>query len=297
MGSRNADGEYLPSAGQLVERLVDAFELPTDAATLSLARAYEAARGRATKAGQTLPHYLEDAFLGCEAQDWYDVICTTRWRAIWTLNIDDVVENAYAIAPSREQEPVSLSWTDRFVRQDDAANQVQVVHLHGSVAKLPRDGLDGLVFSIVEYLRASEHRHAWHHVFSDEFQSDPFIVVGASLADEYDLAEILRRGNHALQLTGRPSVVVLKTMDELQRQEFEAWGLCPVEASSDAFFDRLSVDLREYEIEFAALTPGDKNLLPGEAVRFLQQFRQLRPDRKRRPDPHHDLYSGHEPVW
>lgn len=297
MTSANRAGEHLPSGAQMIQRLVDEFELPTDPTTVSLPRAYEAAQGRATKAGSTLLQYLEDAFTGCAPADWYEVVCTTRWRAIWTLNIDDVVENAYAATGGREQQAVSLSWTDGFVRQDNARNEVQILHLHGSAERLERDGADGLVFSIVEYLRASEHRHAWHHVFSDEFQSDPFIVVGASLADEVDLAEILRRGNHALELTGRPSLVVLRSMDELQRQEFEAWGLCPVEAEASAFFDRLAVDLREFETEFAATTPGDSNLLPGEAVRFLQQFRQLSADRRRTDDQHHDIYSGHEPLW
>jgi hypothetical protein len=298
MDSVDRLGRSLPSARQFVSRIAGDFSIPADPATLSFGRAFDAAKSRRAQDGRKLETYLAEEFLGCEPSDWYEYVISTRWRAIWTLNIDDVVPNAYANASwAKEQKLKALSWTDPFARQDEGANELQLLYLHGSADKLASKGLDEIVFGIVEYLRASEHRHAWHHILSDEFQSAPFIVIGATLAEEWDLAEILRRGNHAQELHGRPSLVVLKHIDELQREEFEQWGLHPVEGVGSEFFERVSADLREYEAEFAKLTPGPGNLLPSEAVRFLQQFHQLTADRSVSSDPHHDLYSGHEPRW
>ena len=298
MDSVDRAGRLLPSARQLVERLVADFAIPTDPSTLSLARAFEAAKTRRTSDDLQLAAYLSREFLGCTANAWYEHVVTTRWRAMWTLNIDDVVPHAFRTPDwSKEQVPRYLSWTDPFARQDDGANELQVVYLHGAAEKIANRGLGEIIFGIVEYLRASEHRHAWHHILSDEFQTAPFVVVGATLSEEYDLAEILRRANHAQELHGRPSLVVLKYIDALQKEEFESWGLTAIQGTASDFFEVLSSDLREYESEFARLTPGPSNLLPSEAVRFLQQFQRLTADPIRNTDPHHDLYGGHEPSW
>jgi hypothetical protein len=165
------------------------------------------------------------------------------------------------------------------------------------VSRIRPTDLSDIVFSIVEYLRAASRPYAWHHIFADDFEAAPFLVVGARLADEFDLAEILRRGNHARSLTGRPSLVVLRDIDDLQREEFTSWGLLPVEATAQDFFERLGTDVRHYEAEFAAQTPGDPRRLENEAARFLSQFQRLRVDPRLRATPGHDLYSGHDPEW
>jgi hypothetical protein len=298
LDSHRSSGEHVPGVRRLVRELVELFSIPTDPATLSLARAYEASQGRKTQQGQTVYEYLHSEFTDTAPADWYENLCNLRWNTIWTLNIDDVVEAAYSrCALTREQTAVSLSWCDRFKRPRAARNEVQVVHLHGAANRLNEAADDQLIFAILEYLRAAEHRHAWHHVFSDDFQGEPFIVVGASLAEEFDLAEILRRTNNSAEMLGRPSLIVLPDFDALQTEEFIQWGLTPVRASAAEFFSVLAVDVRHYQAEFAALTPGHKNQIPNEAVRFLTQFQSLRaPASERRPS-RHDLYAGHEPEW
>jgi hypothetical protein len=298
MDSTDRLGRPLPSADALVRALVSDFAIPTVADGLTLGRAFDAAKGRRTEAGATLEAYLSERFLGCDPAEWYEGVTTSRWAALWSLNIDDVLQQAYIRSgAATEQTLTSHTWLDHFARPDPRRNQVQVVHLHGSATRLGAEGLDGIVFSILEYLRAVQHEHAWHHIFSDEFETQPFLVVGARLADEVDLAGILRRGNHAEQLTGQPSLVVLRDIDELQREEFASWGLRPVEATAKDFFDRVRVDLRTFESEFAAGTPGRPDRLEPEAFRFLRQFTRLRVDPHADVSIGHDLYAGHDPEW
>jgi SIR2-like domain len=223
--SHDAEGRHLPTGVGLTRELVEAFDIPTDPNWVSLARAFEAAKQRRSDRGESLSEYLSRRFTGCTPAAWYEYVCTTRWSAIWNLNIDDVLVRAYTAAGDRaDQTLTELTWQDLVSRPNPDRDEVQAVFLHGAASRLESSGLEGLVFGIVEYLRAAEQRHAWHKIFADEFQTEPFIVVGARLVDEVDLGEILRRGNRSHDLSARPSLAVLSEIDQLQREEFNDRG-------------------------------------------------------------------------
>jgi len=130
------------------------------------------------------------------------------------------------------------------------------------------------------------------------FLQRPFIIVGARLADEFDLAEFLRRGSSAKQLMGRPAVIVLRQISELNKRQFRKWGLVPVEAEAEQFFSLLKAEIQAVEASIAGLLPGPTTtqLVP-QAITFLKQFAWLRADDKPIVPPGHDFYLGHDPLW
>lgn len=154
IGGKGGDGRPLPSANTLIKELIADFDVPADPSDTSLAAAYEAAGRRKDGGGHSRETYLSGRFMGCTPPNWFSVLPRFVWKRVWTLNIDDALEVEYLKASEARQEIDSLNWSDKHT---DSAGQLQVVHLHGIAAKSA-----DLVFSIVQYVRATAAHHAWH---------------------------------------------------------------------------------------------------------------------------------------
>ncbi|MCX6009729.1 MAG: hypothetical protein NTW48_06835, partial [Chloroflexi bacterium] len=161
------------------------------------------------------------------------------------------------------------------------------------------DGTDNLIFSITEHLKAVTTRKTWHPVFGDEYQGEPFIIIGAKIRDEIDFAGSIRLGNKSKYLLGRPSIIVLTEITELQRREFRKFGLLPIKCDAKTFIEKLIPDVVSLDAKLARLVvPGSYPTLPFEAKVFLEQFRALKVNKEEQITPFgHDFYAGYEPIW
>lgn len=297
MGSHGGDREPLPAARQLAKDLLSAFGVTfTDEDYIDLRSAYDVVEYLRDPDGKDRQHYLQRRFSNC-SPTWQNLLGQFYWKRIWTLNIDDTVENAYSIlGKSARQSLVRYTWTSPYREPARSSNELQLIHLHGSIQD--NASPSGLVFSIVEYLQVTASRHAWHRVFGDEFLQRPFIVVGASLSDEFDLADILRRGNSSIEYSGKPSFVVLQRISPIQRVQFQKWGLIPIEGTAADVFGELRILAEKAEAQRARVLPFDNhNVLPPSAQAFLQQFRWLKLDSPSVSPPKHDFYAGEDPEW
>lgn len=297
LGALGGDERSLPNAQTLAEELLANFGIETNGEVIDLGTAYEVVEGRLDAEERDRDQYLKIRFSDCQPS-WHSIIPNICWRRIWTLNIDDVIEQTYAKNRGRYlQDPKTYNWTDPYREPDRERDELQIIHLHGFAPWLGRPGQD-FVFSIIEYVQASSTRHAWHRIFGDEFLQRPFIVIGASLADEFDLALFLRRGNQSRELVGRPSIIVLRDITRLQREQFLKWGLVPVKADARAFFADLVKELPAEESKLVSLIPGRIiGLPPVEARIFQQQFLWLRADVLPGVPEVHDFYGGDDPTW
>jgi hypothetical protein len=91
----------------------------------------------------------------------------------------------------------------------------------------------------LEYLQAATTQHVWHRIFGDHFQEKPFLIVGATLRGEFDLAPIIRRGSESGATLGRRSVIIQDQFASLQREFVQRNGLLPVGMTAEAFFGEL----------------------------------------------------------
>jgi len=251
MDSLDATGTNLPSATGLCKAFIDDFQLPLEPGQqIGLQRAYEHIEHRRSTSGLIRADYLSHRFSGCKPADWYASLAGVPWKRIWTLNIDDVVEvaleqyfrDADPDSPVR-QSPAPFSWES--VQDEPRPDEVQVIHLHG-FARWLGSGKSQLVFSILEYLSAARIGHSWHYLFGAEYLQRPFIFLGARLVEEYDLADILRRGSQARVMTGKPSAIVLKSFSQLDREDFTRWGLVCIEADAEHFSRDLQKQIKPH---------------------------------------------------
>lgn len=286
VGAVGGNGVPLPTGTQLCSALVKDFDIDTGGEPLSLSDAYSYLQRHN---GQGVSTYLRDWFSGCQPS-WQDLLCEFNWKRLWTLNIDDVVEQAF----SRVGRPIeALSWNERFSSgKFDAVSQI--IHLHGLAERLGEQGeqTDAVVFSLSDYAREVAHPGTWHRVFRDDFSSKPFLIIGARLTEEIDLIEALERGSAARASTGYPSVVVVPGIAPIRRDQLEAAGFVIVENEGEGFVGQL---LKRYREVVSGLAEVYGPSAPG-LRKFQQQFIDLRSY-----EPHDrgagDFYSGYQPTW
>lgn len=276
----------MPTGAGLRDALLADFAVDTEGEEVSLAEAYGHVL-RLHKA--SLESYLHDWFTGCQTT-WQHLFSEFNWHRIWTFNIDDALEAAF----EKESRPFkTLTWNERF--SDHRASEFhQIIHLHGSanqiISNTSTDSV--LVFSISEYVQAVSDPRTWHKVFFDEFSERPFLIIGARLTEEFDLAEVLHKGTVASKATGYPSVVVLQSVTSFQRSRLVAAGLVVIESDGETFvrdlLDHYRSVLNSLDEVYGAMTPAVR--------RFQQQFIDLR---MYDPVASHsqDFYSGYQPTW
>jgi hypothetical protein len=288
----NLSGNRIMAGDALAEALVRDFGLPRPA-VLNLRRVYAAAQGRRSTAGHELSTYMQHLYTHCQAPGWYRHLVTIPWKYIWTLNIDDVLENAYnsKFEGQARNILIPVSWTQphRVPHPDE----VIAIHLHGKAerARNPHE----LIFDISSYLMATTGAHRWHSIFADSYSDTPTIVLGARLNEEFDLNTVLERGR--LEASDAPSIIVLKTLDEFDRNEYRRWGLIAVEATAEAFFEAVSHDWPKYVLQYAPNRAAAEEQISPKQLAFLHQWDRLDPPLARGPDLRHDFYAGHEPTY
>jgi len=290
------DRRPIPNANVLANQLITDFGLQTYGEDVDLKRAYENIEELRDQQGRNRTQYFKARFSNC-TPSWQGLIFHLGWRRIWTLNVDDVLENAfdkYVTETKSQRKYNRYTWNDLFAELGRETDDFQIVHLHGFA-----DGTDNFVFSIAEYVKAITTRKTWHPVFGDEYQGEPFIIIGAKIRDEIDFAESIRLGNKSRELLGRPSIIVLKEITELQRREFIKYGLVPVKSDAKTFIESLIPSVANLETKLAkTVVPGSYQTLPFEARVFLEQFRLLRTNKEEQITPFgHDFYAGYEPRW
>ena len=103
---------------QLSLDLQTSYSLPPIPVGTGLRSVYDLSVRASKSSGAESPaSFLANKFIGCSSPDWYQHVVKVPWRIIWTLNIDDVLENAYqqrfkAIA---RQELRLVSWDSKNV--------------------------------------------------------------------------------------------------------------------------------------------------------------------------------------
>jgi hypothetical protein len=289
MSSHSRDGRELPSAGVLAVELANhlGHEPP-------LAERY-GIKGISQLAAQTpdlFRDFLVSRFTRCTPGTAPLALPEQRWRCIYTLNVDDVVENAYTAKRSAAQTLNVYTFRSNFERQIDPDN-LQIVHLHGSAAHAS----DGFVFTPSEYGGNTANVSSWWRVATDELATQPFLVVGCSLLEE-DLEHYfsLRMGaKETDQLY--PSIFVTRKSDAVLRGQCERYGFALCEVAADAFFAELA--------ERVAKAGGPRvRKLPAQITNsrntrvFRRQWLQIL--RTELPIPVASvppLLSGQEPKW
>jgi len=285
-GCRNSCGE-LPLASALTARLLaEAGVGPS--ADVTLPHAYEEAVEE-LGAAQVVT-LLRQLYADTTPLEWHRRLSELPWEAIWTFNIDDVIETAYRTTPSAAQRISIHLWDDRPQPFGGVTSQVPIVHLHGYVGNIEPRAEPKLIFGVAEYLSALRARPGnWQTRFSSEFLDKPVIIVGARMSDELDFGEIIRSGNVSRDY-GSPSLIVVQSATAINRRQYERWGLTLVEAPAEVFFEYLIEEIRNR----ATALPTTR-YTSRYTERTFQVLAKLAEDEV--PSSGHDFYGGQTPEW
>ncbi|MEU6060098.1 SIR2 family protein [Streptomyces sp. NPDC047097] len=280
----------LPGGWDLAQEMATAFSLPGDPRG-NLRQVFAMAKSRVTADNQNVLAYMADRFANCTAPLWYADLVSIPWRYIWSLNIDDSVENAYntQFPDHTAKELVSVSWTDSH--RVPSGNQVVLVHLHG-VAWAKKT--DDLVFDISSYLYAATQGHSWHNIFADSYLETPTIILGASLKDEIDLENVLEKGR--VQGGSEPSLIVMPEIGDFDKARFRERGLIPVEATAEEFLAKVRASWPEY-FQQADVSADNPSRINPNVLSFLSQWHPVHTGDEFHVDDRHDFYAGHEPMY
>ena len=298
------DGRPLPDGPSLAVELAAAFDVPIEAdEDVALHTVYSIIEGEhlRTSDGQDLPAYFGDRFTNC-VPSWQGTLAAVPWQTVVTLNVDDVLEKALSAPPRAPWSIRRFNWDDRYEppivwRQDatEADKRFQVVHLHGSAAGLKAGR--SVVFSLSQYQAAVRAGGAWHVVFQSLFAASPFLIIGASLVHEVDLADILRAGSQSETLTGYPTVAVIRDVAPLMRRTLENANIRVIQADAEEFINELIGQLDV--AESIAVSASRTSYGAAKARAFLSMFDDLRnympPAASQLAK--RDFLRGDEPIW
>lgn len=276
---RDRFGRALPSGDGMAEEICRTFDInAAGRERTDLARVFRAASRSKTSNGSTREQWLTERFAKTRPPRWFDLLGAANWRNIWTLNIDDSVERALP------EQTRSFHFADTGIRTQDGTTPV--VHLHGYAGQADRP----FVFSVDEYRQYVTTARSIPTLFQETLSDNPFIIIGAALHHEFDLAAALRDRAQAI---GRdePTIAVMPNPTDLDVADFEAWNIQIYDGTAEEFLREVRDDLTNAANSAAgALGSG---LAPSPAlVRFLEQWHPTLEWPKSR---WHDYLSGDEP--
>jgi len=267
----------LPSGQGLANEMAAEFDLKvSDQEKNDLTRIFRAARRRPSRGGGSRDDWLLQRFTRTQPPSWYKILNSVSWRSIWTLNIDDAVERALG------DNVRSFHFTDGLTRLRDGV--IPVVHLHGD-ARYPEKGF---VFSVEEYRNFVDSPRSLPIQFQEVLSDRPFIIIGAALYHEFDLASALGARARA---TARPepTIAVLPSPTDMDREDFAEWNIEVFDGTAEEFLTSLRETLPDAVDELA----DTSSKAPTPAIlRFLEDWHPTLQGRKTR---WHEYLSGDEP--
>lgn len=293
-GATNQHGQPLPLGSQLATEIAEQFDLPATG-DIGVRRIYAAAAGKISKSGSSLSQFMQERFIATVPPPWMQRFVRYTWEFVWTLNIDDCLERASNQAgTAARQRYLSSSWTERHRTPRTGQDELVVVHLHGKASRAQKEG--ELIFDISAYINAASDPHRWHAIFGDEYPTKPFLVLGASLNEELDLQAILDQGKFKSTFAA-PSLIVNRDIDDFTAAEYRSYGLVPVAATAEEFFEAIDSDLARFVSEITPTESESLSQVAPEAIAFSRQWARLDSNAPSRRDRKHDFYAGHEPTW
>lgn len=287
-GVVGGDGQELKGGPDLARELNTKFNLENEEPDCSNLQLVYGDIAATPQNRAPLADFLRARFTHCKPT-WQSILLALPWKRIWTLNIDDVLQRV--VAASTGPSARTFTWDDTLSVRPLAAHEFQIVHLHGRASLIEAD-TGRLIFSLKEYAARHEVSPGWHAEFRSEFIRKPFIVCGARLRDEFDLATVLDIGNKSRERGGCPSFIVLKSLAPGEETRFRRQGLVPVAATGDVFFTALQSDFRAYLSAQPTQTPQAR----ASAALVRAAFRQLTLAAPR-PRRLLDFYASAECQW
>lgn len=277
---QDRNGITLPGGDEMATEMASTFQITVnDRERTDLPRIFRAAERHKTTTGQSRSEWIAARFSRTQPPAWYEMIHSVSWKTMWTLNIDDALEE------SIEGNCRSVHFTDQV--EEVNYGTPSIVHLHGS-ARTPSKGV---VFTIDEYNEYILRPRSWPIRFQEVLSDNPFVILGAALHHEVDLISSLRTRS-AGRSRIEPTIAVMPNPSAMDIEDFAQWNIKIFDGTAEQFLVRMRDSLVEARVR---LVPTGPNRAPSPTlVSFLERWRPI----ARTPrSPWHDYLGGEEPQY
>ncbi len=188
LGANNGNNEPLPSGNtlkkELLTKILDIDKNSEEFGDLIKEKLSEVISYCYDKVPQNrINDFLTERFKDCTAEEYHKTIANFPWKKVFTVNIDDVFENA--IKPNR----LIVQNMHRLQSNSRAADKLQYYKLHGCV----RNPSGGYIFSSEDYnTEAVSRASSPMHVYACDIQTNNFIFLGFDYS-EMDIDVYMRQ--------------------------------------------------------------------------------------------------------
>ena len=160
------------------------------------------------------------------------------WKAIYTTNYDQIVENVY----STEDSPLKVYSSNFDFTADNGPLDQKFYKMHGTIEKDVSDGhASRLVLTTSDYRLAHEYREFIYRRLESDLAESHMVIIGHSLADP-DVREVVQKSVELKRASMGSERITLfvYTEDQDRASLLEAEGLDVVFGSIDGFFFELA---------------------------------------------------------
>lgn len=176
-------GRKAPTGYELAQELIDHFSLNIDYSTplTDVAEIIEIRKGR-----KDLEQFLKSRLANLIPDDNLKWLFKLRWKAIYTTNYDNIIENTYHLIDSPLQNPISISITSEL-QEADTFYEVPIYHLHGSLFGVAEPKI---IITSADYAQFRIKRKMLFELLKKDFATATIIYLGYSNKD-YDWRIVL----------------------------------------------------------------------------------------------------------
>ena len=221
-------GSPLPDARTLAIALASEFKIDVGGVTdlAKISQVVEIRKGRTE-----LETYIKKRICNPEPDDTLRWISTIRWRAIFTTNYDNGVEQAYAKTATPPQTPVPIAATSHLTSFDKRF-QVPLYYLHGRICASEKPHI---IVTENDYAEFRKQRQMMFEVLKLEFATSAFLYIGYSNQDPNwkMLLEELRAEFYPAQLPA--SYRIAPSTDPLDNEILKSKNVETISATFEEF--------------------------------------------------------------
>jgi SIR2-like domain len=288
LDSTDSKGKLLKSASDLAADLCVLKDVPVNTPLARVANLLNK---------DEVEKYITSPYSFCRAGETVKRLTTFVWRTVFTLNVDDALEAAYATTTHTKQEIESLNY-DTIYKTPTNKGHLPLVHLHG----FTREPEKGYVFSTNEYGRITRGMNPWMHVLSELIASEPFIIAGTTL-NESDLDYYLSGRTETSGRTNRgPSLFVEPYPNKITENLCSRHGLILVPAKLSEFLKWLVQAVGNPPTVAELIIPSHRGIFkkpppPEVEVDFFTCFELVRPSTKNPEGEVSPFHFGRPARW
>ncbi|MCE7026934.1 SIR2 family protein [Jiella avicenniae] len=294
--ARDSRGLNLPLGSALASELAELKSKPYRGETLGKVYSTIAASDAAG-----LHRYFQDRLTNTTPSDAQTIIAQFPWQRIYTLNIDDSMENALRAAKTQKLQVFSRKQPLEEV--SPVYDTVQLIKLNGS-ADRPQDGF---VFSPREYGEGASNLPIWYKELGQNHSNYTFVFIGSEL-DEPLFQHVMAEMRETNQRNPVRGYAITPNATQIDVDHLETLNIRHISGRLKDFSDWLSSEFptppsgwdiacnRRPEMRgFIRLSDTQKRTL--NSVTLVGSESLPKPSEKQSAGAIREFYKGYKPTW